>query len=57
MAGDTPAKKAWDAANTIHVGMKLNRNTDADIITHLQKQEAIQTYIKNLIRADIEKSK
>ena len=36
--------------------LKLNRREDADIIDQLEK-EGIQTYIKKLIRADMEKSK
>lgn len=29
--------------------------TDAELLEHLEKQDKKQTYIKNLIRADIEK--
>lgn len=36
---------------------ELNRNTDLDIIEHLEKQENKRLYIKNLIRKDIEESK
>ena len=31
--------------------------SEAELIAHLEKQEKKQTYIKNLIRADIEKQK
>lgn len=50
------AQKKYDEANKdkwrmIH--LKLNRETDADIIQKLESVEGIQTYIKQLIRADL----
>lgn len=51
------AAAKYDAENTVQVRMKLNRKTDADILTWLEKQENKQGYIKTLIRADMERSK
>ena len=50
------AQKRYDEANRgkwrmIH--LKLNRETDADIIEKLENSNNIQGYIKELIRADI----
>ena len=50
------AQKRYDEANKdkfrmIH--LKLNRETDADVIEKLEQSENIQGYIKELIRADI----
>lgn len=50
------AQKRYDEANKdkfrmIH--LKLNRETDADIIQKLEQSDNIQGYIKELIRADI----
>lgn len=50
------AQKKYDEANRdkwrmIH--LKLNRETDADIIEKLEQSDNIQGYIKGLIRADI----
>lgn len=50
------AQKKYDEANKdkwrmIH--LKLNKETDADIIEKLESVEGIQTYIKQLIRADL----
>ena len=45
----------YDAANTVQVKMKLNKKTDADILAKLDSVDSKQTYIKALIRADIEK--
>lgn len=50
------AQKKYDEANKdkfrmIH--LKLNRETDADIIQKLEEVENIQGYIKKLIRADL----
>ena len=45
----------YDRKNTKLIGMKLNKNTDADILDHLAKQENIQGYLKKLIREDMKK--
>ena len=50
------AQKKYDEASKdkwrmIH--LKLNRESDADIIEKLEQSDNIQGYIKELIRADI----
>ena len=45
----------YDAKNTRRVYIKLNLNTDADILEHLDKQGNTQGYIKDLIRSDMRK--
>lgn len=50
---DSEAKKAWDAANTTRVIMKLNNNTDSEIIKKLSEVPSKQGYIRRLIREDI----
>ena len=50
------ANAKYDAANTIQVHLKLNKTTDADILEQLAKVGASQTYIKALIRKDMEKN-
>lgn len=45
----------YDAENTTQVKMKLNNSTDADILAHLKTVGNAQGYLKELIRADIEK--
>lgn len=47
------AVKKYDAENTRQIHLKLNLKTDADILQHLEKQESVQGYIKQLIREDI----
>ena len=47
------AQKKYDAANTKQFHMKLNRNTDRDIIDRLNSVPNMQGYIKKLIRADL----
>ena len=50
------AQKKYDEAHRKDfriVNLKLNRETDADIIEKLEALGNIQGYIKNLIRADI----
>ena len=48
------AQTKHDKANTIHIGLKLNRNTDADIIKRIEmavsQGESVQGYIKSAIR-------
>ena len=50
------AGRKYDAANTKQINLKLNLNTDADILRKLAdvstKPGGIQGYIKSLIRAD-----
>lgn len=59
---DTPEDKrarrarqqaAYDKRATKQILLKLNRNTDADILEQLDAQENRQGYIKRLIREDI----
>lgn len=35
--------------------ININRNTDADILEHLEKLDNVQGYIKALIRSDLER--
>ena len=50
---ETIRKAAKEKAYIRRFGLKLNVNTDADIIDYLQKQPSMQGYIKQLIREDI----
>lgn len=47
----------YDQTHTKQVKLKLNRKTDKDILDKLDSVGSKQTYIKQLIRADIGKSK
>lgn len=47
------AKSKYDAKTAKHISLKLNKNTDADIIEHLMKLQNVQGYLKDLIRRDI----
>ena len=49
------ATAKYDAANTIRYHLKLNKQTDADIIAHLDMIDNKQGYIKDLIRKDMNK--
>lgn len=48
------ASAKYDKENVIRKSMKLNKNTDRDIIEFL-KDKSFQTYVKELIRADMKK--
>ena len=54
---ESKAHYEWTIEHTTRFGIKLNNNTDADIIEHLNKQENKQGYIKGLIRKDIAENK
>ena len=44
------ASAKYDKNNTRIFAIKLNRNTDADLIGLLEKQENIQGFIKDILR-------
>jgi len=46
---------AWDKEHTKQIKAKLNENTDADILKHLESIGNVAGYIKELIRADMKK--
>lgn len=52
---DSEAKKAWAKENTVFVGLKFNKNTDADILNALEGKSK-QTEIKRLIRIALSQS-
>jgi len=47
------AKSKYDKATARPLYLKLNANTDADILQKLNEVENKQGYVKALIRADI----
>lgn len=52
---DNKYKAKYDAENTKFIGLKLNKNTDADILEHLEQCNNKQGEIKALIRKALEK--
>lgn len=53
---DSQAKAAWIKEHTTFIGVKLNNNTDSDLIAKLDSVPSKQGYIKDLIRADLARS-
>lgn len=51
------AANKYNRNNTVQFLIRLNKNTDADIIAAISSAESKQGYIKALIRADIKKKK
>ena len=51
------ANAKYDKSNTVGRYLKLNVNTDRDIIEHLNSIQNVQGYIKDLIRADMDRTK
>ena len=49
------AQRRYDAENTRQVHLKLNRNTDKDVLDKLDEVPSKQGYIKRLIREDLAK--
>jgi len=54
---ETEARKKWVKENTSTVCIRLNHNTDSDIVKKLDTITNRQGYIKELIRQDIAKKK
>ena len=44
------AQERYDKQNTVFVGLKLNKKTDADIIALLEKSDNKQGTIKNILK-------
>ena len=59
MARTEALKKAQDkySQKVKQVILKFNTETEADLVEHLQKQDRIQTYIKQLIKKDMDEQK
>ena len=59
MARTEALKKAQDkySQKIRQVILKFNVETEPDLLEHLQKQDRMQTYIKMLIRKDMEQQK
>ena len=57
MARTEALKKAQDkySQKIKQVILKFNTETEAGLLEHLQKQDRIQTYIKVLIKQDMER--
>ena len=51
------AKARYDAKTARHISLKLNLNTDKELIEQLDRQPNVQGYLKDLIRKDIEKGR
>lgn len=47
------AAHKYNQKNTVQVPIRLNKNTDADILAHLESVQSKQGYIKELIRRDM----
>ena len=50
------ANARYDASHTKQIKLKLNLDTDDDILRHLELLDNKQGYIKKLIRNDIKKN-
>lgn len=50
------AASKYNKKATVQVPIRLNKNTDADILAKLETVESKQGYIKELIRRDMSRS-
>ena len=59
MARTEALKKAQDkySQKIKQVILKFNMESEPDLLEHLQKQDRMQTYIKQLIKKDMEEQK
>jgi hypothetical protein len=51
------ATARYNAKTAKYYSLKLNQNTDRELIEYLEKQGPIQTYLKRLIREDMKKTR
>lgn len=54
---ESEKRKAYEQENTQQIRLKLNRKTDADILSWLFSLPNKQGYIKELIRKDMKRGK
>lgn len=52
----TDAQRKYDAKNIVPFTFTVNRNTETDLLEHLQDMDKRAAYIKRLIREDMEKN-
>lgn len=50
------AKARYDAKTAKYYSLKLNTNTDSELIQWLEQQPSVQGYIKELIRQDMQRT-
>ena len=48
------AQRRYDEKNTVHISLKLNRKTDADILRLLETAGNRQGFIKDILRKEAE---
>ena len=53
---DSESKRKWVREHTTMVSIRLNHNTDKDIIEKLEDVPSRAGYVKEVIRADIAKT-
>lgn len=53
---ESKAHKEWTKANTTFIGLKLNNNTDSDILNAIEGKPK-QTEIKRLVRKGLDAEK
>jgi len=55
--GISEAEKKWKAENTVFIGLRFQKSTDADIIKAISGVKSKQGEIKRLIRLGLEAEK
>lgn len=49
----SPTDEAWKREHTTRIVVRLNHNTDADVLERIRAQKSMGGYIKRLVREDI----
>ena len=52
-----PSKKRYDAKNIVRVTVAFNRNTEPELVERIEKEEKKASFIKQLVKEQIEKEK
>lgn len=53
--GKYDAQKRYEAKNVVKVLLRLNKKTDADILSHLDQEQQLSPQIKSLLRKGLGK--
>ena len=55
--GKYDAQKRYEAKNVVKVLLRLNKKTDADILSHLDQTQQLSPQLKKIIRKGLEAEK
>ena len=52
-----PSKKRYDAKTIVKVTVGFNRNTEPELVERIEQEESKATFLKQLVREQVEREK